>query len=44
MKFGQLVECNTRNIYLEKPYEKCGGVTTPRPFSKKLKLRIYLDQ
>ena len=44
MKFGQLIECNMRNIFLEKSYSKCGGETSPRPFSKKLKLTISLDQ
>ena len=33
-----------RNIFLEKPYIKCGGETIPRPFSKKSKLGISLDQ
>ena len=32
-----------RNIFLEKSYAKCGGGTSPRPFSKKLKLNISLD-
>ena len=40
MKFGQLIECNMRNIFLEKSYTKCGGETSPRPFSGKLKLSI----
>ena len=44
MKFGQLIECNMRNIFLEKLYTKCGGETSPRPFSKKSKLSISLDQ
>ena len=44
MKFGQLIECNMRNIFLDKPYIKCGGETSPRPFSEKLNLSIYLDQ
>ena len=44
MKFGLLIECNMRNIFLEKSYNKCGGETIPRPFSKKLKLRISLDR
>ena len=44
MKFGQLIECNMRNIFLEKSYTKCGGETSPRPFSEKLKLSISLDQ
>ena len=43
MKFGQLIECSMRNIFLEKSYTKCGGETSPRPFSKKLKLTISLD-
>ena len=44
MKFGQLIECNMRNIFLEKSFTKCGGETHPRPFSEKLKLSISLDQ
>ena len=44
MKFGQLIEYNMRNIFLEKSYTKCGGETFPRPFSKKSKLSISLDQ
>ena len=32
-KFGQLIEYNTRNIFIEKSY-KCGGEAIPRPFSK----------
>ena len=44
MKFGQLIEYNMRNIFLEKSYKKCGGETIPRPFSKKSKLTTSLDQ
>ena len=44
MKFGQLIEYNMRNVFLEKSYTKCGGETSPRPFSEKLKLSISLDQ
>ena len=44
MKFGQLRECNMKNIFLEKPYTKCGGETSPRSFSEKLILNISLDQ
>ena len=44
MKFGQQTECNMRNIYLEKSYTKCGEETSPKRFSEKLKLSIYLDQ
>ena len=43
IKFGQLIECNTRNIFLEKSCAKCGGEASPRPFSEKLKLSISLD-
>ena len=35
MKFGQLIEHNIRNTFLEKPYKKCGGETIPKLFSKK---------
>ena len=44
MKFGQLIECNMRNIFLEKSYTKCGGGTSPRHLSEKLKLSISPDQ
>ena len=43
MKFGQLIEYNTRNIFLEKSYRECGGETGPRLFFEKLKLSISLD-
>ena len=42
-KFSKLIEYNMRNIFLEKSYIKCGGETSPRPFSEKSKLSIYLD-
>ena len=35
-KFGQITEYNMRNIFLEE--------TIPRPFTKKSKLSISLDQ
>ena len=44
MKYGQLTECNMRNIFLKKSYTKCGGETIPRPFSKWSKLSMSLDQ
>ena len=44
MKFGQLIEYNMRSIFLEKSYTECGGETSPRPFSEKLKFSIFLDQ
>ena len=30
MKFGQLIEYNLRNIFLEESYTKYGGETIPR--------------
>ena len=44
MKFGQLMEYNMRNIFLEKSCEKCGGETISRFFSKKSKSGLSLDQ
>ena len=44
MKFGHLIECNMRNVFLEKSFTKCGGETSSRPFSEKLKTSISLDQ
>ena len=44
MKFGQLKECNRRNIFVEKSYTKCRGETSRRSFSGKLKFSISLDQ
>ena len=38
MKFGQLIEYNMRNIFLEKIYTKCDEEIIPRPVSKKSKL------
>ena len=40
MKFGQLIEYNMRNIFVEKSYTKCAGETIPRSLSKKSKLSI----
>ena len=44
MKFGQLIEYNMKNIFVEKSYTKCVGETIPRPLSKKSKLSISLGQ
>ena len=44
MKFGQLIEYNIRNIFLEKSYTESSGETVSRAFSKKSKLNISLDQ
>ena len=43
-KFGQLIDFNMRNNFLEKSFSKCGGETSLRPFSEKLKLSISQDQ
>ena len=35
MKFGKVIECKMRNIFLEKSYAKCDGETrSPDPFLK----------
>ena len=44
VNFCQLIEYNMRNIFLEISFTKCGGETVLRPFSKKPKLSISLDQ
>ena len=44
MKFGQLIEYNTRNTFVEKSYTKYAGETIPSPLSKIPKLSISLDQ
>ena len=43
MKFGQLIEYNKRNIFLEKSYQKWDGETIPRTFAKKSKFIISRD-
>ena len=43
MKFGQLIEYNMRNIFLEKSYTKWGRNAFPRPFSIKPNLSISTD-
>ena len=44
MKFGQLIEYNLRNIFIEKLHTKYAGEDIPRPLSKMSKWSIYLDQ
>ena len=44
MKFGQLIEYNIRNFFLEILYPKCGTETTPRLFTEKSKLNLSLNQ
>ena len=43
VKFGQLIEYDIRNTFLETSYAKCGGEIIPRAFSKKPKLS-YISQ
>ena len=44
MTFGQLIEYNMRNIFIEKSYTKRAGETIRRPLPKKSKFNISLDQ
>ena len=44
MKFGQLIECEAKNIFFEKSYTECGKEPSPRPISEKLKSSISVDQ
>ena len=44
MKFGQSIERDMRKTFLGKSYTECGGETSARLFSEKLKLSISLDQ
>ena len=44
INFGQLLEYNMRNIFLQKSFTKGGRESSPRPFNKKSKLSISLDQ
>ena len=44
MKFGQVIECKMRNIFLEKPYKKYVRETSSTPFSGKFKLSVSMDQ
>ena len=44
MIFGQLIEYNMGNTFLEKSHTKCGEKVSPRNFYKKSKLIISLDQ
>ena len=44
IKSGQLIEYNMRNIFFEQSFSKCGGEASPRPFNKKSKLSLSLDQ
>ena len=43
MKFGQFIEYNMRNIFLEKSYSKCVEETIPRHLFKKIKIE-YMSE
>ena len=44
MKFGQLIEYNMINTFLEKSYTKCDGEAIRRLFFKISKLSISLNK
>ena len=44
MKFGRLIEYNTRKIFILKSYTGYSVETSPRPFFWKIKFSIFLDQ
>ena len=44
MRFIQVIQYNMRDFFPEKSYTKCGEEIISRPFSKKSKLSISLDQ
>ena len=44
MEFGQLLEYHMKIIFLKKSYTQWSGETIPRPFSKKSKLNVSLNQ
>ena len=44
MKFGQLIQYNMRNLFVEKSYTKCAGEIIQRPLSKISQWSISLDQ
>ena len=44
IKFDQSIEYKMRNTFLEKSNIKFGGKPHPRPFYRKSKLMIFLDQ
>ena len=43
MKFGLLIEYDTRNIFLEKSCAEWSGETIPRPFSKTLSISLVIQ-
>ena len=44
VEFSQLIEYSMKNVFLEKSWTKCGGEASQKPFYKKSKLSISLDQ
>ena len=43
IKFGQLIQYDTKKIFVEKLYTKYTGETIPKSLCKKSKLSISLD-
>ena len=43
VKFGQLIEFNMRDIFVEKSFKKYGGESSPRPFFKKIKIECISE-
>ena len=44
MKFGQLIEYNMKNIFLEESYTNYSGEASPRASEENSKFSISLDQ
>ena len=44
IKFGQLIEYNIRNIFLERSFTKCDGKNIRRHFKEYSNLTMSLDQ
>ena len=44
MEFSESIEHNMQNFFLEKSYLECSGEAILKPFSKKLKLSVSLNQ
>ena len=38
MEFGELIEYNMKNSFVEKSHTKCAEETIPRPLYKKIKI------
>ena len=43
MKFGQLIEYNTRKLFFKKPYTKYDGETIPRPKRNQNLVHLWIN-